>query len=323
MRRVIWTRLAAAVPVLFGVSLICFGLIQLAPGSFLDRLRLDPSIPQRTLDLLLTRYGLDRPWYEQFLSWMLGAFRGDLGYSLAFQRSVSNLLGESALYTLTLVLTAGAVASTGGLALSLLAAIRPGGVVDRVLSAAALAVVSVPTLVLAVGALGLAARTGLVPLGGGSAAGIKEVSLPAKAADFAHHLLLPAGVLSIAMIAVFFLQSRGALMEAVPSGFARAARSRGLSRVQVVFKHCLRTALVPVLTFAGSSVGRLLNGAFLVEVVTGWPGMGRLAWTALVARDSFLVLGILLLAATLMILGNLAADLAVAAADPRVRIEGS
>ncbi len=110
-------------------------------------------------------------------------------------------------------------------------------------------------------------------------------------------------------------------MEILPSEFARAARSRGLTKRYVLFKHCLRAALVPVLTFAGSSVGRLLNGAFLVEVVTGWPGMGRLAWKALLARDSFLILGILVFAAFLMLLGNLVADIAVAAADPRIRLE--
>jgi peptide/nickel transport system permease protein len=144
-----------------------------------------------------------------------------------------------------------------------------------------------------------------------------------RAADFAGRLALPALVLSIAMVPTFFLQARGALLETLPTDFSRAARARGLSATRVLFKHGLRAALVPVLTYAGSSVGRLLNGAFLVEVVTGWPGIGRLAWGALLTRDSFLVLGILMLAASLMLAGNLAADLAVAAADPRIRLEES
>lgn len=314
-------RIAAAVPLLFGVSLVSFLLLQLAPGSFIDRFRLDPGIPEQTIELLSRQYGLDRPWHEQYLSWLGGVVQGDLGFSLTFQRPVAELLGGSAVYTLALAISAGVMASLGGLALALFSVSRPGGLSDRGLSGLALLAVSVPTLVLAVAALGLAAATGVFPLGGGSAVGVSGFSRLDRVADFAHHLLLPATVLGIAMCPLFFLQARGALLEVLPSEFARAACSRGLTRAQVLFRHCLRAVLVPLFTFAGGSVGRLLNGAFLVEVVTGWPGMGRLAWMALLARDSFLVLGVLVLAASLMVMGNLAADLAVAAADPRIRLE--
>ncbi len=321
MRRIALARILTAVPLLIGVSLVSFLLLHLAPGSFIDRFRLDPAIPEATIDLLNRRFGLDQPWPQQYLSWLAGVFQGDLGFSLTFQRPVIQLLGQGAVYTLFLVLSAGFVASTSGLALALLATARPGGFADKVLTTLALALVSIPTLVLAVAALGIAAATGAVPLGGGSEVGISEASLLVRSLDFAHHLVLPAVVLSGAVGPMFFLQARGALMEILPSEFARAARSRGLTGARVLVRHCLPAALVPVLTFAGSSVGRLLNGAFLVEVVTGWPGMGRLAWRALLARDPFLILGILVLAAFLMLLGNLAADIAVAAADPRIRLE--
>jgi peptide/nickel transport system permease protein len=320
VRRVILTRVAAAVPLLLGVSLVSFLLLQLAPGSFIDRLRIDPGIPEQTLELLSSRYGLDRPWYAQYLSWLGGVLKGDLGFSLAFQRPVAEMLGDSALYTAALALSAGVVSFLAGLALALLVATRPGGVSDRLLSASALAMISVPTLVLAVAALGFAASTGVFPIGGGSA----EVGLTwwHRTADFAWHLVLPGLVLSTALTPLSFLQARGALLETFPSSFARAAQARGLSATRVLFRHRFKVALVPVLTYAGSSVGRVLNGAFLVEVVTGWPGMGRLAWSALLSRDSFLILGVLTVAALLMLLGNLAADLAVAAVDPRIRLEG-
>lgn len=321
LRRVALARVLTAVPLLIGVSFLSFLLLHLAPGSFIDRFRLDPAIPEATIDLLNSRFGLDQPWPQQYLSWLAGVFQGDLGFSLTFQRPVVQLLREGAVYTFSLVLSAGFVAFVGGLVLALLAAARPGGFADKVLTALALALVSIPTLVLAVAALGLAAATGAVPIGGGSEVGISEATFPARALDFAHHLVLPAVVLSGTLGPLFFLQARGALMEILPSEFARAARSRGLTRAHVLVRHCLRVALVPLLTFAGSSVGRLLNGAFLVEVVTGWPGMGRLAWRALLARDPFLILGILVLVAFLMLLGNLAADIAVAAADPRIRLE--
>jgi peptide/nickel transport system permease protein len=319
VRRVILTRIAAAVPLLLGVSLVSFLLLQLAPGSFIDRLRLDPAVPEQTLELLSSRYGLDRPWHAQYLSWLGGVVRGDLGFSVAFQRPVSQVLGDSAFYTAALALSAGIVSFLAGLVLALFVATRPGGLPDRLLSASALVMVSVPTLVLAVAALGFAASTGAFPIGGGSAE--EGSSWWYQAADFARHLVLPGLVLSAALTPLSFLQARGALLETLPLPFARAARARGLSTTGVLLRHRLRVALVPVLTHAGSSMGRILNGAFLVEVVTGWPGMGRLAWSALLSRDSFLILGVLTVAALLMLVGNLAADLAVAAADPRIRLE--
>ena len=321
MQRVILARLVSAVPLLLGVSIVSFVLLHLAPGSFFDRFLLDPSIARETVELLESRYGLNRPWYEQYLSWLVGVLKGDLGFSLSFQRPVARLLGESALYTLALVVSSGVIAFLGGLVASFLGALRPWRAMDRALSGLAVLAASVPTLVVAVGALGLAASTGGVPLGGGSSVGLTGVSLSTRLLDFLHHLLLPSLVLSLTLVPLFYLQSRGALMEILPSEFAQAARSRGLSGAQVLLKHCLPAAMVPVLTFAGSSVGRLLNGAFLVEVVMGWPGMGRLAWSALLARDSFLILGVMLFAAVLMILGNLVADVAIAAADPRIRLE--
>lgn len=320
MRRVILTRVASAVPLLLGVSLVSFLLLQLAPGSFIDRLRLDPAVPAQTLDLLSSRYGLDRPWHAQYLSWLGGVLKGDLGFSLAYQRPVAQVLGDSVLYTAVLVVSAGAVSFLAGLLLALIVAIRPGGLSDRLASASALAVVSVPTLVLAVGALGFAATTGIFPIGGGS---VEEgFTWWNSTAALARHLALPGLVLSVTMTPLFFLQARGALLETLPSGFARAARAGGSSASRVLFRQCFKVALLPVLTYAGSSVGRVLNGAFLVEVVTGWPGMGRLAWSALLSRDSFLILGVLTVAASLMLIGNLVADLAVAAADPRIRLEG-
>jgi peptide/nickel transport system permease protein len=292
----------------------------MAPGSFIDRLRLDPAVPDQTLEFLSSRYGLDRPWHAQYLSWLSGVLKGDLGFSLAFQRPVAEVLGDSAFYTAALALSAGLMSFFAGVLLALLVAIRPGGLSDRLLTACALAMVSVPTLVLGVAALGFAASTGIFPIGGGSAeAGFTWWQ---RTADFARHLALPVLVLSAALTPLTFLQARGALLETLPSSFARAARARGLSARRVLLRHRFKVALVPVLTYTGSSVGRVLNGAFLVEVVTGWPGMGRLAWSALLSRDSFLILGVLTVAALLMLIGNLAADLAVAAADPRIRLEG-
>jgi peptide/nickel transport system permease protein len=314
-------RLLAAIPLLLGVSFFSFLLLHLAPGSFVDRLRLDPSIPPSTIDALVGRFGLDKPWYEQYLSWLMGAARGDLGVSLTFRRPVAELLGEAALYTLALVLAALVVSSVVGLAVGLLAMVRPGRPLDRILAGVALGAVSVPTLVLAVGGLGIAATTGLFPTGGGSIAGSLDLPWSSRASDYVHHLLLPTLLLSFSMAPLFFLQARGALLEVLPSEFVRAARSRGLTESQILVRYGLRPALVPLIAFAGASLARMLNGAFLIEVIVGWPGMGRLALDGLLARDSFLLLGVLVLGSVLILFGNLIADLLIGAADPRIRME--
>lgn len=321
MRRLILVRVASGVALLLGVSLGCFLLVHLAPGSFVDRLRLEPGIPRETLARLVERFGLQEPWYRQYASWLRAGLRGDLGVSLAFQRPVVELLKDSVGYTLALAVSAQSLALLGGVALGLVSTLRPHGRLDRILSGLALVALSIPTLVLALVALGWAASTGVLPLGGGSSSRLGTLSVGTQVVDFLHHLALPTLVLAVSMGSALYLQARAALLEALPAEFSRAARARGVSSGHLALRHLLRAAWGPIGTYVGSSVPRLLNGAFLVEVVTGWPGMGRLAWQALVARDTFLILGVLLLAAALLLLGNLAADVLVAAADPRIRLE--
>ena len=312
MVRVVLTRLLALVPLLLGVSFVSFLLIQAAPGSFVDRLRLDPGIPPSTVEALVSRFGLDRPWYLQYFSWLAGALRGDLGVSLAYRRPVGELLGEAIGYTLSLAAAGLILASVAGTALGLLAVMRQGRILDRVLGGLALFAVSVPTLVVALAGLGLASATGLLPFGGGSETGVLDA-----------RLVLPTLILSIGMCPLFFLQARGGLLEVLPADFVRAARSRGLSETQILFRHVLRPSLVPLISFAGASVTRMLNAAFIIEVVVGWPGLGRLALQGLLARDPFLILGVLVLGSTLILLANLASDLLLGVVDPRIRIEAA
>jgi peptide/nickel transport system permease protein len=323
MSRVLWLRLASAAPLLLAVSLVCFLLLHFAPGSFLDRLRLDPELSPSALRALERSYRLDRPWPEQYLAWLGAALRGDLGTSLVYQRPVQDLLLEGGRYTCALIAAAGALSWLAGLALALVAAARPGGSLDRILVALAVAALSVPTLVLAVGALALAAATEVLPLGGGSAGDAELWSWPRQLLDFLHHLALPSLVLTGGLLPLCFLQARGAILEELPSGFVRAARARGLSSAQALVGHALRAARPPLVAVAGGSIARLLNGALLVEVVMGWPGVGRLALQGLSARDPFLLLGVFSFVAILLLAGNLLSDLVLAAVHPQIRMEES
>jgi peptide/nickel transport system permease protein len=181
--------------------------------------------------------------------------------------------------------------------------------------------VSIHPIVLAIIGLSLAARTRLVPLGGGSSSGAAGLSAIGQGLDYLHHLALPAATLTLFMLPAFFLHARGVLIDLLPSGFVTAGRASGLRESTIRNRHVLPVALVPLVSFAGSSLGRLLNGAFLVEVVTGWPGMGRLALAALQDRDPFLLLGTLVVAGAILAAGNLLADLLLAEVDPRIRLE--
>ncbi len=321
MGRVVFARLASAVPLLVLTTLLSFLLIHWAPGSFLDQLRFQPGIPESVIDRMEERYGLDRPWHLQYSSWLFAAARGDFGLSLRFQRPVAELLRQSLPRTLALATFALLLSAFGGTALGLLSVRKLEGVWDRISCRAALALVSVHPVILAILGLSFAAWTESLPLGGGSSLGASALPFWERGADYLRHLALPLSVLVLVMLPGFFLQARGVMAEVLPSPFVAFGRAQGLPERTLVLRHLLPLTLAPLVSYTSSSLSRLLNGAFLVEVITGWPGMGRLALTALRERDSFLLLGTLVVASVLLALGNLAADLLLAEADPRIRLE--
>jgi peptide/nickel transport system permease protein len=240
---------------------------------------------------------------------------------LSFQRPVGDLLRDSVPRTLALAVAALGASFFFGLGLGLLAASRLNRPLDRWACRAALALVSVHPLVIAVIGLSFAAHTGLLPLGGGSSPDASQLSMWGQGLDYLRHLVLPAVILTLFMLPGFFLQARGVLADLLRSSFVRAGRASGLTESAILRRHLLPAALVPLVSFAGGSLGRLLNGAFLVEVVTGWPGMGRLALTALRDRDPFLLLGTIAVAGVVLSVGNLLSDLLLAEVDPRIRLE--
>ncbi len=321
MGRVVLSRLSSAVPLLLLTTLLSFLLIHWAPGSFLDQLRVHPGIPESVIERLEERYGLDRPWHLQYSAWLAGVARGDFGPSLRFQRPVSDLLKESLPRTLALAGLALVFCLVAGTALGLVSVRSLNGSWDRGACRAALALASTHPVILALLGLSFAAATGALPLGGGSSLGASSLSWSGRAADFARHLMLPGAVLILVLLPGFFLHARGVMAEVLPLPFVAASRAQGLSEGTIVLRHLLPVTLAPLVSYASSSLSRVLNGAFLVEVVTGWPGMGRLALVALRERDSFLLLGTLVVAAVILVLGNLLADVVLAEVDPRIRLE--
>jgi peptide/nickel transport system permease protein len=317
MGRIILRRLLGLLPQLAGLALLSFLLLQLAPGDFLSELRLNPRVSEEMLAELRRRYGLDHPWYVQFGRWFWGIIRGDFGHSFLYNRPAGELVGERAFNTIALAgsalgITVAAATPAGALAARYRAIERAGAALSTI-------ALSVPSLLLAMMAMQFAAKTGWFPIGGVSSLEYESLTAAGKATDYLRHLMLPALALALRQVPAWFQNLRTGMREALAEDFILAARAKGLPEASILFKHALRNAINPLITMFGGSMGSLLSGAFVIEVVMSWPGIGSLAVSSLLSRDLYVLMACLMYAAILMALGNLLADLLLLMADPRLR----
>jgi peptide/nickel transport system permease protein len=321
-----WTfvlrRLLQLVPLLLAVVVLTFGLLKLAPGDYLTALADNPQISASTLDAMRHRFGLDQPWTVQLLLYLRNVvLHLDFGESFSRQQPVFAVLREGLLNTLLLAL-AGALV-TWGLAIPLgaWAAAQHNRAVDRTLSAVAVVGLSVPEVLSGLLLLMFAARTGWFPVGGMRSLDWESLSLAGRALDVLRHLALPALVVGLVPLASRMRQMRANLLDVLRLEYVTTARAKGLDEHTVVMKHALRNALNPLITLFGFTLGSLLSGSLVAEIIFSWPGLGRVTYEAILARDQYLVVGSVMMAAVVLLLGNLVADLLLAAADPRIRHE--
>jgi len=314
-------RLLALVPLLLVVSFLTFVMLDASGGDYLSKLVGNPEVSDEYLARMRATYGLDRPLLERYGRWLAGAVRGDLGRSFDYSRDVGDLLGER--LGNTLLLAGAALLLSWGLAIPLgvLAAVRRGTWLDRGAGLLAYLGLSMPRVFLALLAVLFAAASGWFPLGGlRDEVRWDDLSAWGRVTDVAWHLCLPALVLALTGMAGAMRQMRGHTLEVLEQDYVRTARAKGLPERTVLFEHTVRNAINPLVTLFGYSLAHLVTGAFLVEVVFSWPGMARLTLTALMARDVNLVMASVMLASVCLVLGNLVADLLLAAVDPRVRV---
>ena len=261
--------------------------------------------------------GLDRPWLQQYGQWLAGLARLDFGTSSHYRRPVRDLLGERAANTALLAITALILATGAGVPLGRLAGAHAGPL-GRVIRAVSLALLSVPPLLSALLLVYLAARTGWLPAGGMTSGGLTGT---AWLFDVLKHLPVPALALALPMAATLERLQARAMADTIRRPFVTASRARGLARDAAYHRHAWPVSLAPVLGTYGVLVGALFSGSFVVEVVTGWPGLGRLLFDGLRSRDVWLVAGCGAAGALSLAIGTTLADLAHAAIDPRV-LEG-
>ncbi|WP_456400140.1 ABC transporter permease [Persephonella sp.] len=318
-------RLIQMIPLVIGITFISFLIIQMAPGSYLDQLKMNPQISKETLKELEKAYGLDQPLLVQYLKWLINALKFDLGYSFSYHVPVIELIKERIWNTLFLSITSGVLAWLLAVPLGIWAALNPNKWIDKFIQFFSFTFMSIPNFFLAFLLLFVAVKTGIFPTGGATSPDYDQMSLWGKFLDRLWHVSLPAFVLAIGSLAGLVRLVRSAMIESMQSEYVMFARAKGLSEKEVIYKHALRNAINPFITLLGFEIASLLSGAALVEIIVNWPGMGMLMLDAVLSQDLYLVMGGLYIGAIMLIIGNLIADILLAKVDPRVRqreIEG-
>src|SRR5581483_370061 len=311
-------RIAQMVPLLLGITFISFLVVGLAPGDFFSALAMNPSISPDAIAAMKREFGYGQPLVVRYLAWLGQVVRGDLGLSVAHRIGVATLIGQRVGNTLLLAVAALIVTWAAAIPLGVLVAVRRGRLSDRALSLFAFLGMSVPNFFLAFLLLRLALFTGWFPVGGTVSLDYEQLSLAGKLADRLHHLVLPTIVLATGGMAGLMRLMRGAILELQRADFVRTALAKGLPERVVLFKHVLRNALNPFVTLAGYELGTLLGGAALVENVMNLQGLGALMLEAVMALDIYLVMGSVLIGSAMLLVGNLLADVALMAVDPRI-----
>jgi peptide/nickel transport system permease protein len=314
LRRVLYT-----IPLILGISLIAFGVMQLAPGDYLSMMRGNPQVSEQTIEELRRAFGLDKPWWMQYVSWLRNALFGNFGYSFTYKMPVFELIGTFTLNTLILAVTTMIFSWVVAIPMGVYAATHKNGTIDRLVSIMAYGGISLPAFFVALLALMMAQRTGWFPVGGKESADFNSLSNWEKFLDVGKHLILPTLVLGTRGVASIMRQMRGNLLDVLGENYILAARARGLSEKVVILKHGVRNAINPLITIFGFEIAGLLAGAALVEKVMAWPGLGFLLLTAVLSQDLYVAMGAFMMGAALLIMGNLIADILLAITDPRIK----
>ncbi|HXH10022.1 MAG TPA: ABC transporter permease [Alphaproteobacteria bacterium] len=303
MQRYILHRFLQGVVLLFCVAIIVFALGRLT-GNPVDLMLPEDATPEDRAHLMQA-LGLDRPYYEQLWLFLAGAMRGDLGQSIRYRQPAVELFFERLPNTLRLVPMAVGIAVLMAVPLGVLSAVYRGSIIDRLAGVLAVLGIATPNFWLGIGLIYIfSVQLGL---------------LPSARMGGPEHYILPAATLGTFAVAGMMRLVRSSMLEVMDSEFVKLARIKGLSELVVIWKHCLRNAMIPVLSLFGVFVALLVTGAIVTETVFAWPGIGRLTYEAVIFRDYPLLQAVILLDAVIVLFVNLVIDVLYAYVDPRIR----
>lgn len=301
MRKYIIKRLLILIPLLFGISLVSFFVMHLAPGDP-TALFSDPNINPQELARVRANWGLDQPIFVQYIKWLWNAVRLDFGRSYITGQPVITEIIERLPNTMILMISSFVLTLLITIPAGVISAVKKGSWFDNLFTVFSFAGMAIPSFWL-----------GLMLM---LIFSVKLHILPATG-----NIILPLITMTIGNLAGLTRYQRSSMLEVLNQDFIRTARAKGLSERVVIFKHALKNALIPVITIIGLSLPDLFSGAFIIETIFAWPGMGRLGVQAVFSRNYPDVMGIVVLTSVLIVLGSLLADIGYAMVDPRIRYE--
>jgi len=316
-------RLLALVPTFFGITIIVFTLIQLAPGNVIDYyLAANPELeadPEQ-LQAMETRLGLDKPVIVQYFIWLNRLLHFDFGYSFSTNRPISSELAARLGATATLFLFSHLIGWPIAIFFGILSAIKPNSVLDHFSRAVGLAGISMPAYWVALMLILIfAVELRWFPTGGSISPTAEFQNVFQYLGDRLWYLVLPSITIALRSVATTMRVTRAEMLEVLGKDYIATARSKGLSEKVVYLKHALRNALLPVVTLIGLGMGGILSGAVLTETVFAWPGIGRYLVRSIHVRDYPAVMAVVVIASTMVLLANLVTDIVYAFIDPRVK----
>lgn len=315
--RYIIKRILQAIPLLFVISFIVFSLIHLAPYDVIDSLK-TPNMSPDQVALLREKYGLDEPFLVQYLTWLGNIFKGDFGYSLVSQRSIAGELVVRIPNTMKLIIPAYLTALVLAIALGLLAAANKGKWLDRLIDGIASLGIAIPTFWFAMILIYfLGYRFNLLPI-----IGMHTVGTTGDFQDFLVHFIMPYLTLTVAFFPELTRYIRSSAMQQTSEDYVTVQRAFHATKGQIFRRHISRNVLIPVVTQIGLALPMLVTGAIISETIFGWPGVGPYLTSATRSLDYPVIMAIMLLSATLVILGNLLSDILYSVVDPRIRKGG-
>ena len=320
MGKYIIRRLLQQIPIMIGVSILVFGIIQLAPGNPLASYTQDPNMTKENMEALKKAYGLDKHPVVQYFEYMTNALKGDFGFSFQLKQPVAKLIGERLWPTFYIAFASLLLSVIIAVPIGVISATKQYSIFDYAGTVFALAGISIPSFFFALLLKKfLAIDMRLLPLSGLMTPG-KNYTFPNNMIDMFRHTLMPLIVLGLSGAGGLMRYTRSSMLEVIRQDYIRTARAKGLKERVVIYKHALRNALIPVITLLGMTLPTLFSGALITETMFALPGLGRLQHQAVLHRDYPIMMGTNLFLALFTLLGNLLADISYAAVDPRIRL---
>jgi len=316
-------RILGMVPTLLLISVVCFVVIRLQPGSFIDQYLEDPRVTRETVETITRQLGLDQPAYVQYLTWIKGIVtEGDFGFSFVNGRPVSSLIWERLGWTVFLALLTLLVSWAIAIPLGIYTALNRYGPGATALNFFGYVSLATPDFLVALLLIALVLNFGGTNVGGlFSPQFIDAPWSTAKVLDLLNHLWIPMIAIGLEGVAGLMRQMRASMLDVVNQDYVRTARAKGLAPRRVLWRHAVRNAVNPLISLAGLSLPSLISGTIIASIVLNLPTIGPFLYDSLLNKDQYVAMTLLLFSALMLLVGNLLADLALAWADPRIRFE--